>query len=274
MKPFLYGEFQKGLRTKSFGRSFIALSRVTSTNDLALKLAAEGVAEGTVVVAEEQTKGRGRQGRRWETSPGKALAFSIVLRPRAERGELSGVTLAAAVAVAQTLEDLRLKPGIKWPNDVLLGGKKICGILTEMGVKKDKMTPLVLGIGLNLNQSSRDIPKDLRGIATSCYLVSGREVDRSRFLQRLLLRLEKCYGWVVTNRLDSVLAEWRRRSIAMGKSVKVSQGHRVFYGEATGVDGRGALWVRKIGGEVETVLSGDVEILGSTLKRMKRKGRS
>ena len=119
---------QKGLRTRSFGRILHCLSQVGSTNDVALHLAAQGAPEGTVVTAETQTRGRGRQGRRWSTAKGKALAFSIVLRPRIHPDELAEITLAGAVAIARAMEDYGFKPSIKWPNDLLIKGKKVCGI--------------------------------------------------------------------------------------------------------------------------------------------------
>ena len=125
-----------GLKTRHFGRNLLCLEKTTSTNDVVAELARQGAPEGTVVAAEMQNKGRGRQGRRWNSTEGKSLAFSILLRPNLHADELSEITLAAAVAVAKTLEDFHFKPQIKWPNDLLLDGRKVCGILTEIGPKK------------------------------------------------------------------------------------------------------------------------------------------
>lgn len=261
MKPLQAQEIQKGLKTKSFGRSLLCLGHVTSTNDVLMKLAGQAASEGTVVSAETQTHGRGRQGRRWTTSEGKALAFSLLLRPHLRADELPEITLAAAVAVAKTLEDFRFRPKIKWPNDVLLEGKKVCGILTEMAPKKDKMTGVVLGIGINLNQNPADFPGEIRTSATSLYRHSGRKVHRGRFFQELLLRLEESYQWVVERRYSKVLAEWRRRSATLGRQAKITQGHHVFYGQVLDLDEKGALLVRNDLGMVERVTSGDVETL-------------
>lgn len=228
---------------------------------MVLELAKEGCAEGTVAVAELQTKGRGRQGRTWASSAGKSLTFSLLLRPRLSAGELPMITLAAAVAVARTLESFRLKPRIKWPNDILMGGKKICGILTEMGPGKDRILSMVLGIGINVNQGSGDLPRELRGISTSLYRVSGRKIDRERLLGKLLLDLEETYRWVMEKRLSKLLGEWRKRALPMGAQVKVTQGRHVFYGQTLDLDEKGSLLVRTDSGIVERVISGDVETL-------------
>lgn len=258
MKP---EQILKGLKTKSFGRNLLCLEKTTSTNDVVADLAQQGAPEGTVVAAETQTKGRGRQGRRWNSTEGRSLSFSVLLLPKLHADELSEITLAAAVAVAKTLEDFHFKPQIKWPNDLLLEGRKVCGILTEMGTKKDKMTPVVLGIGINLNQSARDFPKELGGIATSLYRVSGRKTDRARFFQKLLFHLEETYHWVSERNFPKVLADWRKRAVTLGQQVKVVQGHHVFYGHVVDADEKGALLVRNDLGMVERVTSGDVQIL-------------
>jgi BirA family transcriptional regulator, biotin operon repressor / biotin---[acetyl-CoA-carboxylase] ligase len=251
----------KGLKTRVLGRSLLCLEKTTSTNDVILELARQGALEGTTVTADIQTQGRGRQGRKWTQTQGKGLAFSLLLRPKLHSDELPEITLAAAVAVAKTVESFRLKPQIKWPNDLLLGGRKVCGILTEMGTKKDKMASVVLGIGVNLNQTTQDFPRELRGIATSFYRFSGRKVDRARFLQVLLGHLEETYHWVGERRFSKVLAEWRKRAVTLGRQVKVTQAHHVFYGQVMDIDEKGALLVRKDSGIVERVTSGDVEVV-------------
>jgi BirA family biotin operon repressor/biotin-[acetyl-CoA-carboxylase] ligase len=253
--------FWKGLKAKNFGRSFYSFSEVTSTNDIASELIGRGAPEGTLVTAEAQTKGRGRQGRVWTTSRGKALAFSLVLKPKMEIRQIPGVTLAAAVAVAQTLEAYGLKPKIKWPNDVLLKDKKVCGILTEMGPRYDNRQSVVLGIGINLNQETKDFPLNIRSLATSAYRASGRRVDRIEFLQKLMARLESVYGLIHKKRFDKVLVEWRKRSVTMGQWVRVTEGSKKLEGQVVDIDSRGFLLVRREKGQTETVLSGDIEII-------------
>lgn len=256
-------DIQKGLKTRTFGRVLYCFPKLASTNDAAMELASAGASEGTVVTAEIQTQGRGRQGRRWVQTEGKGIALSIVLRPKLQADELPEITLAAAVAVARTFEGFRVRPKIKWPNDILLKGKKACGILTETGPKKDKMAAVILGIGVDLNQGRSDFSGDLKGTATSLFRVSGRKTDRSVFLRKLLLNLEETYHWVVARRFSKVLSEWRKRSAQLGGQVKVTQAGRVFYGQVQDLDEKGALLVRNDHGMVERVISGDVESINS-----------
>ncbi len=258
MKP---EQILKGLKTKTFGRNLICMEETTSTNDVVAELARQGAPEGTVVASESQAEGRGRQGRKWSSTAGESLTFSVLLRPQLHADELPGITLAAAVAAAKTLEDFQFNPQIKWPNDLLLEGRKVCGILTEVGPKKDTMAAVVLGIGINMNQASLGFPSELRKIATSLYRESGRKTDRIRFFQKVLLRLEESYHWVIERRFDRVLSEWRKRSVTLGRQVKVVQGHRVFYGHAVDADEKGALLVRTDVGIIECVTSADVQIL-------------
>ncbi len=259
--------FWKSLKAKTFGRSFYSFSEVASTNDIASQLIEKGAPEGTLVTAEAQTRGRGRQGRVWTTSQGKALAFSLVLKPRFPAREIPGITLVAAVAVVQTLEAYGLKPEIKWPNDLLLRGKKVCGILTEMGPKHDNKPSVILGIGINLNQSAKDFPLDIRLLATSVYRISGRKIDRVEFLQKLMVKLETVYGWMNQKQFSRVLGEWRKRSVTLGQWVKVTLGHKYFEGQVVDIDSRGFLLVRRETGQTETVLSGDVEVLKTKIKK-------
>jgi BirA family transcriptional regulator, biotin operon repressor / biotin---[acetyl-CoA-carboxylase] ligase len=259
--PIAPQAFWKGLKAKSFGRSFYSFSEVTSTNDIASQLIGKGAPEGTLVTAEAQTQGRGRQGRVWTTSQGKALAFSLVLKPKLDIRQIPGLTLAAAVAVAQTLEACGLKPEIKWPNDVLLMGKKVCGILTEMGPKHDNRLSVILGIGINLNQEAKDFPPAIRSLATSVYRASGRQVDRIKFLQKLMVKVETVYGFMNQKRFDKVLDEWRKRFVTLSRQVKVTQGRKSFEGYVVDVDVDGFLLVRRGKNSVERVLSGDIEIL-------------
>jgi BirA family biotin operon repressor/biotin-[acetyl-CoA-carboxylase] ligase len=251
----------KGLRTHSFGRVLFHFSEIESTNDLLLRLGASDIAEGAVALAESQTRGRGRQGRKWLAAAGKSLAFSVLLRPRLDPHRIPGITLAAAVAVARALELSGFKAGIKWPNDVLLKGCKVCGILTEMGPSKDNRASVVLGVGLNVNQTARDFPPQLRSLASSLALVGGRRLDRVVVLQRLLKELETTYGWVLDHRFDRVRKEWRKRSVTLKRRVRVVQGRRSFIGEAYDIDPMGALLVRTEKGTTVKVLSGDVKLL-------------
>jgi BirA family biotin operon repressor/biotin-[acetyl-CoA-carboxylase] ligase len=269
-------EVLSGLSTRRMGRPMHSFRRVPSTNDVAMELARHGAPEGTMVVSEVQTQGRGRRGRSWAGSPGKGLAFSVVLRPPIPADEASLLTLAAAVAVAEALESFGARPSIKWPNDVLLSGRKVSGILTEMQAEQDRMSHVVVGVGVNVNQGWRDFPAPLRSSATSLRLALGRVVPRVRFLQALLERLEETLGWVARREGNRVLAAWDRRARVSGRQLRVVQGERRFFAQALQVDGKGALWVRNDAGMNERLTSGDVETLrvsGRMGRRIRKKGR-
>ena len=233
-----------GIRAGHFGSLLLSFSEIDSTNRLLLDLAGQGYPEGTVARAETQTQGRGRQGRSWVTPPGKALAFSILLRPRLAPRDLPWITLMAAGAVARALEGPRSKPGIKWPNDILLGGKKVCGILTEMGPSRDNGPSVVLGIGLNVNQAVRDFPPALRKTATSLRMATKKTWDREKLLSSLLDHLEEEYGHLSKGRIQRLIKEWGRRNVTLGREVKVSHARKTLQGTALGLDRSGALVLR------------------------------
>lgn len=260
MNPSRLPRRRPGIRTGRFGTVLLSFSEIDSTNRLLLDLAAQGYPEGTVAQADSQTHGRGRQGRSWITPPGRALAFSVLLRPRLRPKDLPWITLMAAVAVARALEGFRLGPGIKWPNDILLGGKKICGILTEMGPAQDNEPSVVLGIGLNVNQAHQDFPVGLRRSATSLRVATKKEWDRDRLLGALLDRLEEEYERLSKGQVARLIAEWGRRNVTLGREVRVDQGREAFLGTAVGLDRNGALVLRLKSGEVRRILSGDVAV--------------
>lgn len=253
---------RRGLATRHFGKPFYSFNELTSTNDLASELARGGASEGTAILAETQTKGRGRSGRKWVSQEGKSLTFSIVLWPNLSQDRFSELTLMAAVGVARALERKGFSPTIKWPNDLLLSGRKVCGILTETGPRKDKMISAILGIGLNCSQTTKDFPLELRGTATSLRIQNkGRNPSQAAMLREIFLRLEESYQWVREGKFHRVLTEWRKRSALSGKQVKVALQGRSFYAQVLDVDERGALLVRTDVGTIERLTVGDVETL-------------
>jgi BirA family biotin operon repressor/biotin-[acetyl-CoA-carboxylase] ligase len=175
------------------------------------------------------------------------------------------------VAVALALEEWKLKPRIKWPNDVYLGGRKVCGILTETRGKQDKIAFAVLGIGINLNQEPGDFSKDLRSLATSYYRHTGKKIDRVAFFQSLLFQLEKVEGWVRKRQFQRVLSEWSKRSLLNQRQVRIHQPGRVLYAQVVGVDERGSLLVRNDFGMVEKILAGDVELLRLSKRKVQKR---
>ena len=193
-----------------------------STNQRARELAQNGAAEGTVVLADAQTQGRGRMGRTWDAQPGLGLWMSIILRPTAPPHRVPGFTLVTALALHRALADFGLPVGIKWPNDLLLGdGRKVCGILTEMSCDMDRVHWLVVGIGLNVHHTTEDFPEELRGQAGSLAEL-GFQGTRASILASLMTRLELLYRIYLTEGLTSLLPAYRNASVTIGRQVQVS----------------------------------------------------
>jgi len=252
-----------GLATKRIGSSVVCLKETESTNAVAFKMAEEGAREGTVVIADAQTAGKGRLGRIWLSPAGVNLYCSVVLRPPIAPVAACQLTFLSVVAVARAIESCTaLKPLIKWPNDILINGKKVAGLLNEMNAETEKVNFVVLGIGVNLNVRMSDLGEGLlRHPATSLLEAGGVKVNRAEFTRTLLRELDRLYDRFLQEGEGPVRAEWLERSAIRGRSVRVSQGNREFSGVVQGVDSFGALLVQLADGTVETVLSGDVSLI-------------
>lgn len=248
------------LSTHDFGRSLNYEEAVGSTNDVAARLSLEGALHGEAVIAEQQTAGRGRRGRAWVSPPGKNLYLSLVLRPELAPQRAPELTFVAAVAVAETLFDSGVPARIKWPNDLEHEGKKLAGILTELQAEPDRVTGVILGIGVNLNLTADELPAELRAIATSAQIVRGEKVPRALFTAALLARLEHWYDRHAEEGFEPICDRWRDLTSTLDRRVKVKSGGREFEGVAQDVDETGALLVA-VGGELERVVAGDVEML-------------
>jgi BirA family biotin operon repressor/biotin-[acetyl-CoA-carboxylase] ligase len=246
------------LETHDLGRTVHAFDSLGSTSEHAFRLAAEGAEHGELVVAEEQTAGRGRRGRTWASPAGKNLYASLVLRPELPPQRAPELTLLAAVAVAETLRGDGVVASIKWPNDLQVGGRKIAGILTELSAEADRVHFVVLGIGINLNATASDFPPEVAEQATSVQRVLGRRVNRAAFLARLLRTLEQWLDLHEQQGFEPVRARWRALSSTLGEEVLVKAERRELRGRAEDIDVDGALLLRTEGG-LERVLAGDVE---------------
>ena len=241
-----------------FGQQNLRFDSLPSTNIEAGRRAIEGAAEGLVVLADEQTAGRGRLQRQWISPKGAGLYFSIVLRPRFEHGSWTLITLAAALAVHDALlEACSLKTDIKWPNDILSHDRKLCGILAET-VETPNGRAVVLGIGINLTKSA--LPPELCETATSVELETGKVPDLENVLQKLLVALARWYEMLQSaNAREDIITEWSQRSsYAIGKRIRVVNGHEVLEGITNGLENDGALRVRTYEGEIRIVRAGDV----------------
>lgn len=257
--PLSLDEIQGALGTKRLGTRFHYFEEINSTNSHARRLAETGAPEGEVVIAERQSDGRGRLGRSWESPPYCNLYFSLLLRPTLAPAQAPQITLMAAVALADTIASLVSEPPtIKWPNDILLQGKKLAGILTESSCDAKRIEFVILGIGVNLNFPRERMPASIRDRATSLMEVEGKSFSRENFLRRLIQDLDRCYGILEDFGFDAIAPRWQARFGFKGKAVRVEMGGDVLIGQAVGIDHDGALLVEDDRGERQRVVAGDV----------------
>ncbi len=243
------------------GRDIRVFQETTSTNDVVDKLGRDGVKEGAVVLAESQTKGRGRLGRKWISSPGKGLWFSVLLRPALSPQAATQITVASGTALARALRAATgLRAEIKWPNDILINGRKLCGILTEMSAELDKINYIVLGIGVNVNLSTTDFPPELRKIATSLAIECGRKFQRVEIAAAILRELDRDYTKIQEGHFEALADEWEANCTTIGRDVEITLGNRTVLGRAESLDPEGALLVRTQHGRLERIMGGDVTL--------------
>jgi BirA family biotin operon repressor/biotin-[acetyl-CoA-carboxylase] ligase len=237
---------------------------IDSTQRVARELARDGAPEGTVVIAEAQTAGRGRLGRVWHSPPGLNLYCSIVLRPALAPNAVPQIALVCGVAVAAAIEQATgQRSAIKWPNDVLLGGRKVAGILVEMDSELERVRHVIPGIGVNLNAPASAFPRALRTKAGSLLAVTGRRVDRAAFTAGLLAALEARYGRFLTEGFaSSVRAEWESLSCLTGTHVRVVASDGELAGTVVGLDADGALRLQQESGRELRVVAGEVTVVG------------
>lgn len=252
-------EIDSALHTETFGRHVVYLESTQSTNEEAKKIAREGAEEGTIVVAEEQITGHGRLARGFYSPFAKGIWFSLILRPKFFPMEASKCTLLAAVGVCRGIRRMGLADaGIKWPNDILVHGKKLVGILTLMSASMEKIDYIIMGIGINTGIKRNEFPEDFREGATS-FLNEGINVSRKDLLAAILGELEKEYSIAQDEGFDKVLDDWRALSVTLGQEVRVIFGDDSYTGKAVDIDRDGCLLVNT-GSEVKRVIAGDVSI--------------
>jgi BirA family transcriptional regulator, biotin operon repressor / biotin---[acetyl-CoA-carboxylase] ligase len=254
-------KFQEDLRTRRLGKTILFKREVDSTNMWAKELARLGAEEGTVAVAETQTSGRGRLSREW-FSPRGGLWFSVILRPQLRITEALKLMFVAGLVVAETLhETYGLHVETKWPNDVLVNGKKICGILTEMSTTGEVVTFIVVGIGINANiVVKKDLPTEVGKSATSLENELGHKVLLGELLRKVLEAFETEYGLFVSGQYSSLLDKWKSYAKFLGRMVRVTDENESFAGLALDVDHDGALMMKREDGTIERILAGDVSV--------------
>ena len=258
LKP---AEVVANLKTKWLGHHIHYCELTTSTNELAKRLAGEGCEDGLVVIAEEQNSGKGRLSRGWFSPFARGVWFSVVLKPPFMPQEASKCTLLAAIAVVKAVNKYQgVQASIKWPNDVLLEGKKLVGILTEMSAEFGKINYIVIGTGINVNVPEEMVPEELRATAVSLADVAREPVSRVELLTDVLGYMEELYEKVLQDGFKPVLEEWKRYSATLGQQVKVIAPDETYIGEAVDIDEDGLLMVKRADGRIEKVIAGDVSI--------------
>jgi BirA family biotin operon repressor/biotin-[acetyl-CoA-carboxylase] ligase len=248
------------LQTKVIGKTIHSFRQLTSTNDIAKELAKKGAAEGTVIVADTQTHGRGRLDRTW-ISPQGGLWFSIILRPKVNPRDAPQLTFMMSVAVAKTINKLYgLKAEIKWPNDVLVNDKKVCGILTETSTKGNLLNYAAVGVGVNANLSLNNLPANLRGSSTTLKDELKREIQLETFLRSLLEEIEHYYNLLTQRKFNIILSEWKQLSRFLGSYVQITSLDEKIEGWATDIDENGALIIKLQDQTTRKIISGDVTV--------------
>lgn len=261
--PDILEEFEIGrdLSTTYIGNNLHIYKEVTSTNDVAKKFVDDDAPEGTVILAEQQTAGRSRKRTDW-ASPEGGIYMTIILKPEITLLEASKLTIVTGVALAKTLHDkFNIDAGIKWPNDILIGSKKICGILTEAVTDFDKIKAVLIGVGIDLNIDYEDIPDYLKDMVTSVKEETDEEHKRTEILKVFFKVFEEFYDEFKKGNFKYIISEWRRLSSTTGNRVKVYKDGKALEADAVGIDTQGALIVELDDGNLERITSGECKIL-------------
>ena len=257
-------KIKNNLNSVRLGSEILVFDAVSSTNDLAKQYLEEGATEGLVLMSESQTSGRGRMGRSWVSSPGIGIYMSAILKPRIQPQRLPQLTLVAGLAAVQAINEFtKHKAQLKWPNDILLNGKKLCGILCEYHPITNGEAGVIVGIGVNANHSPADFPDDLRPSATSLGIETGNPVDRQALASALIRHLDREYDAFLRDGAPAIISQWTENSDMFGKKIAVTRGGSVIHGTALGLDPQGRLLIRTQQGEELACDSGEVS-LGST----------
>ena len=257
------GEVGSWLDTERMGREIRYFASIDSTNQYAKRIAEnEEAKDGTLVIADEQTAGKGRSGRHWVTPPKEAIACSLLLRPRLAPELISMVTLVMGLAVARAVNSLyEIHAGIKWPNDIVVKGKKLCGILTEMSAEIGEVHYIVIGFGINANLTW--FPEEIRLVATSLKLETGHEVNRAQLIAGVMEEFERLYGlFEEDGSLKRLQDDYNALSVNRNQPVRVLDPKGEYTGCSRGIDEEGALIVETQNGEIHRVVSGEVSVRG------------
>lgn len=248
-------------KTRVVGRDIRVFQETASTNDVVEKLARDGAEEGAVVFAESQTRGRGRLGRKWISPAGRGLWFSVLLRPDLRPQEATRLTVASATALRRAIESQTgLKPKIKWPNDILVHGRKVAGILTELSAELDHVKYVILGIGVDVNLNPSEFPPELRKVATSLKAELDKAVSRPDLAVAILRELDNDYARIGASQFTALADEWQEHGTTIGHDVVIRIGGREIHGRAESLGEDGELLLRTDHGHLERIIGGDVTL--------------
>src|SRR6056297_2629294 len=257
-----YEEIAPYLKTENIGKNILYFDTIDSTNKKAKEIA-ETSPDGTVVISEEQTAGRGRLGRNWSSPKGSSLLISILLKPEIDPSKVSNITLVGAVALVKALEYFDIEGLIKWPNDIIINGKKIAGILTELSAEINQVNYVVMGIGVNLYTNEEEFPEDIRHKAGSILSETGKTINRKKFTGKFLNCFEKySQEYFLGNNFDEVIKISKERSILMGKEVKIVGRDYSYEAKVLDITEKGHLLIEKKDGSKEEIYSGEVSVRG------------
>jgi BirA family biotin operon repressor/biotin-[acetyl-CoA-carboxylase] ligase len=241
------------------GKKTYSYKEIGSTNDEAKRLVQLGVGEGAVIIAEGQTKGRGKPGTTWFSPKGKGIYLSIIIQPHKVQGKIEAATLLGTLASARAIRGLTsLDVKVKWPNDVVVGGKKVGGVLTEACKGGGGKTSLIVGIGLNVSLGGDELPEEIRGTASSISMELGKKVSRTALIKALLEEFEKLYLTLLQNDTASIFDEWKILSETIGSNIKVNANGSVYEGRATGLGARGELILKTFDGKIKKFKTGNI----------------
>lgn len=257
-----YEEIKEYLSTKFVGRNICYFDTISSTNMEAKRIALKNP-EGTVVISEEQAKGKGRLDRNWVSPPKKGIWMSMILKPETEPTKVAKITLLGAAAVNKALEDMGIYSKIKWPNDIVINGKKVCGILTEMSCELNMINYVIMGIGINVNMDRGDFSENLINKATSLKIEQNKEINRKELLAGILNRFEEFYiPFKEDNEISEVIEICKKNSALIGKKVRVIKDGETKTGKALDINNEGQLVVIFEDGSIENIFSGEVSVRG------------
>lgn len=256
-----YEEIKDNLTTKYIGNKILHFDSIDSTNNKAKALALEGEIEGTVIIAEEQSCGRGRMGRVWFSTRGKGIFMSIIARPNISPERAGIITQITAAAVGKAIENFSLKPSIKWPNDIYINDKKVCGILTEMSCEFNEIHHLIIGIGLNVNQVKEDFTEELLSTATSMKIELKQDISRRGLIADILSNFESLYDeFILYGNSKTGIAYCRENSFLLGKNVSITKKGTSINVKCLDISGDGNLIVQYSDGKIENLFSGEVTL--------------